>query len=404
MDYRYIGYTDHKKLVKGTIEASNAEAAVGTLSGWGYQVLSLKPTQAFLPNWEKLFPSLYQVKPEEVIMFSRQLALLLESGTDIVTSLELLQSQVSNNVFRKVLAEAVTDLRSGSRLSSALGSHPEIFSSIYCRSLRVGEQTGALETSLRQIADHNERELKAKKDVKNALAYPAIVSVVAVIVMFVLVTFVLPAFVGLYSTLGAQLPLPTRILLAVVGASSRYSVHSMVFLIVAALGTAIYTRTSQGRCQWDRLALNLPLIGRINRLQELARCCRSISVLFRSGLPLTEIMNITIEGSGNRVMALALTRVQQAMLQGEGLSQPMSRDELFFPMMVQMVRVGEETGNLDVTLSAIAQSYEAEAGEKTRSLTALIQPVMTLAIGGVVAFITISLLSAMYAVYGQMGT
>lgn len=149
--------------------------------------------------------------------------------------------------------------------------------------------------------------------------------------------------------------------------------------------------------------LRLPLIGWINHLQELSRCCRNMSVLFRSGLPLTEIMHIVIESVDNLVIANALSEVQQAMLKGEGLSQPMLRNSLFLPMMVQMVKVGEETGNLDITLLAIAQAYEAEAEEKTRALVGFIQPAMTVGIGLVVAFITISMVSAMYSIYGQFG-
>ena len=153
----------------------------------------------------------------------------------------------------------------------------------------------------------------------------------------------------------------------------------------------------------DRLTLKLPLAGRIVLLNELTRCCRSMSILLRSGLPLTEIMTMTAEGSNNRVVREAITTVQQDMLKGEGLSRPMSQNQLFLPMMVQMVRVGEETGNLDVTLLTTAQAYEAEADEKTQALVGFIQPAMTLGIGLVVAFIAIALLSAMYAVFGQIG-
>jgi len=208
---------------------------------------------------------------------------------------------------------------------------------------------------------------------------------------------------GLYSTLGAELPLATKLLLAMVNWFQSYVVYLFMVLAAVSILAVIYTRTPAGKYQWDRLVLSLPLLGRIIQLNELIRCCRSMAVLFRSGLPLTEIMSMTIEGSGNRVMRDALTSVQQDMLKGEGLSRPMANNGLFLPMMVQMVRVGEETGNLDVTLLATAQAYEAEADDKTRALIGVIQPAMTLGIGLVVAFITIALLSAMYSVFGQIG-
>ena len=402
MNYQYVGYTEDKKLVKGSISALNEGMATQILAHSGYHVLNLKPVAAFLPSWDKIFPSLYRVKSEAIILFSRQLALLLESGTDIVTSLELLQAQASNRTLKKVLGEVISDLRGGNRLSVALAKHPKIFPSIYCRSLRVGEQTGGLETVLRQIADHMEKEVTSRKGVKNALIYPIIVAIVAVIVIAVLVVFVLPTFISLYGSLGAELPLPTRMLIAIMNGLQSYGLYLISGIVIAAGLAVAYIKTPKGRYQWDKLSLKLPIVGRINHLNELARCCRSMSLLFRAGLPLPEIMSVVTQGSGNKVVAKALTDVQEDMLKGQGLSRPMAKNQLFLPMMVQMIGVGEETGNLDVTLLAVAQSYETEADDKTHSFIRLIQPVMTVVIGLVIAFIALSLVSAMYSVYGQV--
>jgi type IV pilus assembly protein PilC len=402
MDFQYVGYTEDRKIVKGTLVAASSEIAAQTITQQGYNIISLKPVATFMPSWERIFPSMFRIKPETIIIFSRQLALLLESGIDIVTSLELLLAQSSNHHFKMVLAEIVSDLRSGNRLSAALNKHPEVFPSIYRRSLSVAEQTGSLETVIRQVADYMEKEATTRKKVKGALMYPVLVSVVAVVVIAALVVFVIPAFASLYSSLGAGLPLLTRILLAAVNGLSVYGPYLLVLLFIAVCLALIYVKTPQGRYQWDRLALRLPLVGRVNHLNELARCCRSMSLLFRAGLPLSELMTLIIEGSGNRVMVEALTDVQQNMLKGEGLSQPMAKSKLFLPMMVQMARVGEETGNLDATMLSVAESYEIEAEDRTSSLIALIQPAMTLTIGLIVAFIAMSLVSAMYSVYGQV--
>ena len=402
MDFSYLGYAEDKKMVRGTISASSQAAAGEILAKQGYRILDLKPVVAFTPDWEKLFPSLFQIKPKVIITFSRQLALLLETGTDIVTSLELLQSQVSNRGFKKVLADVVSDLRGGNRLSAALSKHPDVFPSIYRRALGVGERTGSLETVLRQAADHMEKEDTAKKKVKNALAYPIFVSVAAVVVVAILVIFVLPSFTGLYSSIGAELPLSTRVLLSGVDLLNRYGLYLVVALAAAGVLAFVYIRTPAGKYRWHKLTLSLPLVGRINLLNELARCCRSMSLLVRAGLPLTEIMSLIIEGCSNKVMIEALTGVQQDMLKGEGLSQPMARNPFFLPMMVQMIRVGEETGNLDVTLLSVTENYEVEAEEKTRTFIAVIQQALTLGIGLAVAFITISMISAMYSIYGQM--
>jgi len=401
MVYQYLGYTENNKIVKGTIAASTEEMAGQLLAQNGYRVLSLKPAAAFMPRWGTLFPSLNRVKPEALIIFSRQLALLLESGIDIVTSLELLQAQALNKTLSKVLGELVYDLRSGHRLSAALDKHPKIFPTIYRRSVSVGEQTGGLETVLRQVADYIEREVTTSKMVKNSLRYPIIVAGVAVMVIAVLVIFVIPSFVSLYSSVGAELPLTTRILMAAVDGLNSYGIYLMVAAVIAIGFGFSYIKTPAGMYQWHRLLLRLPLVGRVIQLNELARCCRSISLLFSAGLPLPEIMSMVIQASNNKVVAEALTDVQRDMLKGEGLSQPMAKSETFLPMMVQMVGVGEETGNLDVTLLAVAQSFETESEDRTRSLVALIQPAMTIIIALVVAFVAISLVSTMYSAYGQ---
>jgi len=402
MDFTYLGYTEDRKMVKGTISASSQEIAGQILAHSGCRVLSLKPVTPFTPSWEKIFPFLYHINPEVIIMFSRQLALLLESGLDIITSLELLRTQASNRNLKRVLGDAISDIRSGNRLSVALGKHPESFPPMYCRSLGVGEQTGDLETVLRQMADYMEKENTAAKGIKNALKYPAVVGIVALIVIIVIVTFVLPAFTSLYSQLAIELPLMTRLLLSTVDWFTNYGLYLIgTVLITAGLGF-VYIKTPEGRLQWDRLALRLPLLGRVSHLSELAHCCRSMALLFRAGLPLPEVMSLVIESSDNRVVRKVLTDVQQDMLKGEGLSRPMAKSPLFLPLMVQMVAVGEETGNLDVTLLAVAQTFETEAEDKMRSLIGLIQPTLTVIIGLVVGFIALSLISAMYSVFGQV--
>ena len=398
--YQYIAYNNNGEVVKGKLSATSEEAVSELLDYAGYQAINVKQLVPFLRPG-KLSARLFRVKLTEIILFYRQLALLLESGINIITSLELLQSQASNRTLNRVLGKVIADLRSGNQLSAALGKYPETFYPVCCRSLHVGEQTGNLEVMLRQVADYVEKGAVTTKSVKSALMMPIITSVVAIAVIGILVTFVLPAFGNLYSSLGAELPLMTRVLLGVSSKLQSYGGYLLLAVFIAAGLVFAYIKTPDGRYQWHKLLLSLPLLGRLNHLNELARCCRSIALLYRAGLPLTEIMPLAIQGSGNRVIVEALTDVQQDMLKGEGLSRPMAKNNLFLPMMVQMVRVGEETGNLDTTLLSVAQNYEVEAEDKTRSLIGLIQPTMTLIIGLVIGLITLSLVSAMYSVYGQ---
>ena len=401
MDYSYVAYTEDRRLVKGKLSATSEEAAADLLSYGGYQVVSLKSFTRFFDK-EKLLSRFSRIKPREIIMFSRQLALLLESGTDIVTSLDLLQSQVTNQTLKRIIGEVASDIRGGSSLSTALSKHPRAFSQMYHRAIAAGEQGGNLEVVLRQMADYIERRDTTGKRVKNALTYPFIVAIVAIIVIALLVTFVLPSFTELYTTFEVELPLATRILIGFTDWFSQYGLY-LVLVIVAAVAIGFaYTRTPAGKYQWDKLSLNLPIIGRINLLSELSRACRTMALLFRVGLPLPEILALAIYGSNNKVMAEALTEVQQELIRGEGLSRPMARRKLFLPLMVQMVGVGEETGNLDNTLATVAQSYEVEVDDKTSAAVSLILPAMTIIIGLLVGFVVLALVLAMYSVYGQI--
>ena len=401
MEFSYVAYSEDRRLVKGKLSATGEEAAINLLSYGGYQVVNLKKIVPFF-NTEKLVAMFSRVKPKEIIMFSRQFALLLESGTDIVTSLELLQNQITNRTLRKMLGDIAADIRGGSSLSVALSKHPRAFSAIYHRAIAAGEQGGNLEVVMRQMADYMERVVIVEKKIKSALTYPIIVGIVAFVVIAVLVTFVLPTFASLFSAFGADLPLATRMLVGATDWLSLYGVYLMVSVLLIAISGWVYIRTPAGKYQWDKLSLRLPVVGRILLLNELSRCCRTISLLFKVGLPLPEILAMAAQGTNNKTMSESLNGVQQELIRGEGLSRPMSKRKVFLPLMVQMVGVGEETGNLDNTMATVAQSFETEADDRTSAAVELIQPVVTVGIGLFVAWIAIAMVSAMYGIYGQL--
>ncbi|MFC2026575.1 type II secretion system F family protein [Chloroflexota bacterium] len=402
MDFSYVAYGKDKKMVKGRLSATNQTAAARLLSYGGYRVLSIKPITSFI-NMERLSAIFTQVNPKEVTMFSRQLALLLESGTDIVASLELLQGQVVNRTLRRVIGEVVSDIRSGSPLSAALMKHPRVFPQMYSRTIAAGERGGNLEVVLRQMAEFIERRILTEKRIKSALTYPVIVAVVAVIVVALLVAFVLPTFTELYSSFGTEQPTMTAIFLNVSDWAINYGLYVLIGLVAVIIATMLYSRTPSGSYQIGKISLRLPVIGRILILSELSRACRTISLLFRVGLPLPDVLTMASQGTSNKVVSGALEEVRRELIRGQGLSKPMSQNSLFLPLMVQMAGVGEGTGNLDHTLSTVAESYEMEADDRTTAAVGLIQPIMTVAIGLVVGFIAVSLMSAMYSMYGQLG-
>jgi type IV pilus assembly protein PilC len=223
-----------------------------------------------------------------------------------------------------------------------------------------------------------------------------------VIVIAVLVNFVLPQFSSLYSAFGANLPTMARVLMD--GSKWLKTNGLYIFLVILISGIALYilSRTPRGKRSIDNFLLKMPVIGRIIILNELSRLCRTMALLFRVGLPLPDIMLLSAQNTGNMVFAESLTKVQEELVRGEGLSRPMRKRRLFLPLMVQMVAVGEETGNLDATLSTVAETYEVEADDRTSSAIGLIQPILTIFIGGLIALIAITMVTAMYSLYSQV--
>src|SRR4030042_3179750 len=338
MDFAYLGYTGDRQIVKGKVSAADERAAVDMLSNIGYRVVSIKPVTNLFPSLGKLFQA--KVKPTEMISFPRQLALLLESGVGIVQALELLEAQTADKALRTVLIRVLHDIRGGKSLSIAMAQHPQVFSNLYCKMINVGEQTGALETVLRSLAGYTERQTASMAKIKQAMMYPAVVFFLAIAIGAIMLTVLLPPLIDMFSRLGGQLPLPTRILLATMGFLQDYGLFVLVGILVVGIVGFLYSRTPNGRYNRDVLMLKIPLIGRLNLVTELARACRSLSVLFRAGLPIPEIMALTIQATGNRVVARALSEVEQGMLRGQGLDKPMTNGKIVLPMMVEMTKLG----------------------------------------------------------------
>ena len=402
MNFTYVAYgEEEKKLISGKVSATSEESATELLAYGGYRVLSLKLVRPWFDK-EKLQALFARIKPAEIIMFSRQLALLLESGTDIVTSLDLLQNQVSNRTLQKVIVEIAADIRGGSSLSTALSKYPQAFSPMYHRAIAAGEQGGNLDLVLRQMADYMEKGTVTQKKIKTALTYPILVVFVAIGVVLILVTKVFPTFTGLYSEFGAELPWITRVLIGITEWLNQYGLYLLLVLLIAAGAIYLYGKTPAGKYRWGKILLSLPLVGRIIQLSELSRCCRTMALLIKVGLPLPEVLAVAIHSITNSVVDENLTGVQQELIRGEGLSRPMEKRNLFLPLMTQMVRVGEETGNLENTLGTVAESFEADANDKTNSAVELIQPVMTVILGLVIGFIVLAMVSAMYSIYKQV--
>ena len=401
MDYAYLGYTPDRQIVKGRVSAADERAAVDMLTNVGYRVVTIKPVTVSFPELGKLFGA--KVKATELVTFARQLALMLESGVGIIQALELLESQSTDKNLKKILFQVVNDLKGGKSLSIALAQHPKVFNKVFCKMINVGEQTGALESVLRSLASYIERQTASIAKLKQAMTYPIIVFCLGIAVALVMIFVLMPPMIDMFSKLGGTLPLPTRILLGLMGFLMSYGKYLFIGIAALVVVGFLYIRTPKGRYQFDSLMLRIPLIGRLNLVTELARVCRSLAVLFRAGLPLPEVMALTIQTAGNRVVIRALGEVEHGMLRGQGLGKPMSGNKVFLPMMVEMTKVGEETGNLDESLVLVAENLEIEADRRTQALLGMIEPIMTIAMGLGVGFLAMAVFMPIYASLSLVG-
>jgi type IV pilus assembly protein PilC len=347
-------------------------------------------------------PFLGKVKPADVAVFSRQLATLIQAGIPILRSLRLLREQVPSRQLRHLLADIVVDVEQGSLLSEAILRKPNAFPTFYGRLIEIGERTGNLEAVLRQLAAYIEKEEAVSRQIRGALAYPGFVLAMAFGVVFVLLAVALPPMTDMFLSFDVRLPLPTRMLIALTGFLSTYKFHLLgaaVFFLIAAFR---FARTEGGRLLLDRALLRLPVVGRLIIRGALSRMCRAMSALLRAGVPMAEIMALVIRTQGNRLIAGALVRVRDELLQGHGLADPLARQGMFPGLLIQMVRVGEETGALDDSLETLAILYEEEVDRTVSALARAVEPALTVFVGLVVGFVAISMIMPMYSLMGAI--
>jgi len=401
--YEYTAYTSDGKTVKGTIDGTSELMAEDALYQAGYQsILSL--TQARPKrSLQQLMPSFFGVKGRDVIDFSRELATLVESGINILNALQLLQEQIASSTFKKIVAELIIELRGGSSFSMAVSKYPQAFSRTYCQVMKASEQSGNLEAGLRHIAEFEDKQAATKKKIQGAMAYPILLGLMGIGVSVILIVVALPPLVELFSTLDADLPLQTRILMGTSNFLQAYKLHILGGLI-AFTGLFIASlKFPEGKLAFDKLILRTPVIGPIVLQRNMYHFCQTTGMLLKAGLNLPDIMDIVVPAVGNRVVHQALEELREQLIQGQGLSRPMAEIGLFPRLMVEMVAVGEKTGDLETMVSNIADRYEHAVDERIAGLVRMIEPAMTVLSGLLVGFIALSFIGPLYSIVGSMG-
>ncbi len=402
MAYKYRVYTGDKRIVQGMIDVTSEGMAEEALYHQGYQrILSLEEARP-KQGWQELIPSLFGIKTRDILDFSKQLASLIESGIPLLTALHLLEGLASKAALKEVIAGLAEELQAGNLLSQALGKYPQVFSDAHCQVIKASEQVGNLEVGLRQVASYIEKRSTTKQRITRALAYPAVVLLMAIGVAALLVTVALPPLVELFNSLGAELPWMTELLIAVASFVINYKLYLLGGLVTLVILIAGYVRSPAGKLTVDRLMLRVPVIGQLTIERNICQFCQSVSMMLQAGLRLPQVMDIVIQTVGNRIIRQALREVQEKLVQGQGLSQPMAGIDLFPKLLVEMVVVGEKTGNLDSNLATLGDFYEQRVDQRISTLIAMIEPVLTVVIGLTVVFIALSMITPLYSILRSM--
>lgn len=342
-----------------------------------------------------------RAKPRPVALFCRQLASFVRVGVPVTTAIETFAEQAPNKLLRETYLTIATDIQRGVRLSDAFAAHPKVFPRIVCDMVRSAEATGNLDKVLLQAAGHIERDADARQKIRAAMLYPAVIMSFALVIAIGIVVFVLPKFRDLYSSLGVRTP---GLLNALLGFSQYVSDHGLAIAIgvlVSVILLGVGARTERGRYVVDWLLIRIPAIGDLVHTSMVERFCRTLGDLLSAGVPISQTYAIVVENIRNRIYQQALIRVGPMLAAGQGMYRPLQQTSVFPPAVIQMFRVGEETGHLDTNLIEAADMYEHDLDYRIKRLTAFLEPAMIVFVGIIVGFVAVTLITSIYSLAGN---
>src|SRR6187200_2394968 len=387
--FAYSGRTRQGRTVTCERIAETMDGAVAALRREQILVTQISPLKEAAPKAAK--PSGKSVSAKNLAVFTRQFSVMIDAGLPLVQCLEILGTQEEDKNFASVILATRTDVESGASLADAMKKHPKAFDPLFTNMIAAGEAGGILDTILKRLATYIEKAVKLKGQVKSAMVYPIAIIVIAAVVVTVILWKVIPTFASMFSGLGAQLPLPTRIVIAMSNGIVRYGLFVIIGIAAAVYALRQYYQTEAGRHQIDGLVLKLPILGLLMRKIAVARFCRTLATLISSGVPILDGLEITARTSGNAIVEDAILSTRKSIEGGNTIAAPLKETAVFPAMVVQMIGVGETTGALDTMLSKIADFYEEEVDTAVAGLLTLLEPVMIALLGLVVGGIVISM-------------
>ena len=399
--YVWVAETKRGRKLKGEIDAANEAIALNQLKKRNFTVKKLKPKP------KDIFENISFLKPKvtnkDLVVFTRQFSTMIDAGLPLVQGLTILAEQSENPTFKNILKDITKDVEGGSTLAEAMKKHPKVFDDLFVNLVAAGEVGGILDTILRRLATFIEKAEKLKSQIKGAMTYPAVVVGIAIIVIAVILIFVIPVFEDMFKSFGSALPGPTQIVVNM----SRFMKGNFHWVILA-VGAIVYAfkryrNTEKGRKQTDALLLKMPVFGELLKKTAVARFTRTLGTMISSGVPILDALEIVAKTSGNVIIEEILYEVRGSIAEGQTIAEPLSENDIFPGMVIQMIAVGEATGALDTMLEKIADFYDDEVDAAVAALTSMLEPLLMVFLGGAIGGLVIAMYLPIFGMAAAMG-
>jgi type IV pilus assembly protein PilC len=396
--YRYKALAADGSFVEGVMQAAHSEDVRAALLARDLRVSTVATTAR---KWTDFFKLEQKVKARDIVLFCRQLASFVAVGVPVTTAMRTFAEEAHTKRLRETYVAVVAELERGVRLSDAFAGHPLVFPGIMVDMVRSAEETGSLDTVLRQAARHVEREADARQRIRAAMTYPIIIAALAVVITTGMIIFVLPKFRDLYASLNVPLPGILKTVLNFSGFVTDHQLAILAGILTAVLGLWLGIRRERGRVLLDSFVLKIPLVAPMIRTATTERFCRTLGDMLRAGVPISQTYAVVLTNVRNRVYRRALAGVGASLAAGEGLSRPLSATKVFSPAVIQLVRVGEETGTLDTNLSEAADMHEQELDYRIKRMTGILEPALIIFVGVIVGFVAVTMVTSIYSLAGN---
>lgn len=399
MRLRYKAASKEGKLSQGLLDAKDIDEAANYLRA--KKLMPIKISRIDNQIWNNL-PMIGGIKNSDLVIFTRQLSSMLSSGLTLMRSLEILKDQIENPNMSEVITTIINDVEEGKTLAQAIEKHPKVFTPIYISIIKAGEEGGLLDKVLSRLADNLEKQAKLRSTIKSALMYPVIVVILMVVVMVVMMVFVMPTLSTLYQNLNVPLPLPTQIVMGLSSAMTTFWPIVVVALVLIVFGYRKWSKTADGRLIIDTLLLKLPVFGKLIKQSILAEFARTLGLLVGTGTLVVQALIETSETTGNVNYKNSIVGVSKQVEKGVTIGDAMSYYPLFPSLLIQLVKIGEQTGKVDETLNKASEYFEREVNETVKTLTTAMEPFIMIILGVGVAFLIISIITPIYSLISSI--